>query len=67
LPPPRSELDEVLAFIYTGPTQPTENDFKRTPLLVSHKRVSAALEWLKLNHEGYFDIDISYDNIKSYP
>ncbi|KZT23613.1 hypothetical protein NEOLEDRAFT_1068972, partial [Neolentinus lepideus HHB14362 ss-1] len=66
LPPPKSELDEVLAFIYTGPTQPTEDDFRRTPLLVSHKRVSGALEWLKLNHKDYADIDISYDNLNSY-
>ncbi|EPQ50471.1 hypothetical protein GLOTRDRAFT_25525, partial [Gloeophyllum trabeum ATCC 11539] len=67
LPPPKSELDEVLAFIYTGPVQPTDEEFKRTPLLVSHKRISDALEWLKLNHIDYANIDISYDNIKSYP
>ncbi|KZT19883.1 hypothetical protein NEOLEDRAFT_1027851, partial [Neolentinus lepideus HHB14362 ss-1] len=54
-------------FIYTGPTQPTEEEFKRTPLLVSHKRISKALEWLKINHIDYHDIDISYKNIKSYP
>ncbi|TFK55360.1 hypothetical protein OE88DRAFT_1608444, partial [Heliocybe sulcata] len=47
--------------------QPTEEDFKRTPLLVSHNRVSGALEWLKLNHQDYHDIDISYENIRSYP
>ncbi|TFK53317.1 hypothetical protein OE88DRAFT_1600817, partial [Heliocybe sulcata] len=66
LPPPRTELEEVLAFIYTGPVQPTDEDFKRTPLLVSHKKVSAALEWLKLNHTDYKDLDISYENLKGY-
>jgi hypothetical protein len=34
LPPPIKEIDEVLAFIFTGPCQPTEDDFHRIPLLV---------------------------------
>ncbi|KZT18052.1 hypothetical protein NEOLEDRAFT_1025751, partial [Neolentinus lepideus HHB14362 ss-1] len=66
LPPPRSEMDDVLAFIFTGPTQPTDTEFKRTPLLVSHKQVAGALEWLQLNHIDYHDIKISYDNLKGY-
>ena len=28
LPPPLEEMDEVLAFIYTGPCRPTLDDFK---------------------------------------
>jgi len=34
LPPPLEDIDEVLAFIYTGPCKPTKSDFERTPLLV---------------------------------
>jgi hypothetical protein len=34
LPPPKAELDEVLAILYTGPCRPTEEDFKHMPLLV---------------------------------
>ena len=34
LPPPIEEMDEVLAFIFTGPCQPTADDFHRIPLLV---------------------------------
>jgi hypothetical protein len=34
LPPPIEEMDDVLAFIYTGPCKPTKSDFMRTPLLV---------------------------------
>ena len=34
LPPPIEEMDELLAFIFTGPCQPTEDDFHRMPLLV---------------------------------
>ena len=34
LPPSRDDMKEVLAFIFTGSAQPTEEDFKRTPFLV---------------------------------
>jgi hypothetical protein len=34
LPPRRDEMKEVLAFIFTGSAQPTDDDFKRTPFLV---------------------------------
>jgi hypothetical protein len=67
LPPPLEEMDNVLAFIYTGPCKPTKSDFERIPLLVRHKKVAAALEWLKLNHQDYFDLEISYENLKAYP
>jgi len=67
LPPPVEELDDVLAFIYTGPCKPTKSDFERTPLLVRRKKVSAALEWLKLNHCDYHDLEILQENLDSYP
>ena len=67
LPPPIEEMDDVLAFIYTGPCKPTKADFERTPLLVRRKKVSAALEWLKLNHCDYFDLEILYKNLSKYP
>ena len=67
LPPPVDELDEVLAFIFTGPCRPTPKDLERTPLLVRRRKVAEALEWLKLNHSDYFDLDISYDNLEAYP
>jgi len=67
LPPPVEEMDEVLAFIFTGPCQPTEDDFRRIPLLVRRNKVAKALEWLKLNHSDYADLEISYKNLESYP
>ena len=67
LPPPLEEMNNILAFIYTGPYKPTKSDFERIPLLVRHKKVAAALEWLKLNHQDYFDLEISYENLKEYP
>jgi hypothetical protein len=67
LPPPLEEMDEVLAFIYTGPCKPTKADFNRTPLLVRHIKVFKALHWLKLNHIDYYDCEISEKNLASYP
>ena len=67
LPPKREDLDDVLAFIYIGPTAPTPKEYKRTPFLVRRNKVAAALEWLKLNHSDYSDLTISYDNLKDYP
>jgi len=67
LPPPIEEMDELLAFIFTGPCQPTKDDFHRTPLLVRRNKVSRALEWLKCNHIDYADLEISYKNLASYP
>ena len=59
LPPARHELEEMLAFMYTGPCQPTKEDLERTPLLVRRNKVKAALDWLKVNHTAYNDINIS--------
>jgi hypothetical protein len=44
LPPPIEELDEVIAFMFTGVVQPTAEDMKRTPMLARQKYISAALE-----------------------
>ncbi|KDR65410.1 hypothetical protein GALMADRAFT_37237, partial [Galerina marginata CBS 339.88] len=67
LPPSREELSEVLAFVFIGSVQPTEDDYKRTPMLVRRNKVADALEWLKLNHSDYYDLEISKENMESYP
>ncbi|KAH9831729.1 uncharacterized protein C8Q71DRAFT_798816 [Rhodofomes roseus] len=66
LPPSPEELDEVLAYIYIGPTKPLAKEHHRTPLLVRHNKVANALEWLKLNHIDYADLTISYKNLNMY-
>lgn len=66
LPPLRKDLDLVLSCIFIGPSPPTAADYKRTPFLVRHNKVAAALEWLKLNHIDYADVGISYKNLKEY-
>ena len=67
LPPPIEELDEVIAFMFTGVDQPTVQDMKRTPMLAHRQYISVALEWLKLNHSDYADVQISQENLKLYP
>jgi len=67
LPPSRREISEILAFVFQGPVQPTESDIKRTPMLVRRNVVKDALEWLKLNHVDYEDLQISFENLNDYP
>ena len=67
LPPPIEELDEVIAFMFTGIAQPTAEDMKRTPMLARRRYISAALEWLKINHSDYADVQICQENLKLYP
>ncbi|KAK7038924.1 hypothetical protein VNI00_010315 [Paramarasmius palmivorus] len=66
LPPSRSDIDEVLAVLFTGPTQPTVDDFHRTPLLVRRNVVKEALTWLILNHVEYTDIKLSEEHLNQY-
>ncbi|KAF8585345.1 hypothetical protein K439DRAFT_1646633 [Ramaria rubella] len=66
LPPHCDEVDEVLVFIFTGPTKPTEKELRQTPLLVHSNKVHDALIWLKCNHKDYYDLDISIHNLNSY-
>ncbi|KAI0338076.1 hypothetical protein BDW22DRAFT_1338614, partial [Trametopsis cervina] len=67
LPPAREELDLCLAILFTGSAVPTPKDYIRTPLLVRHNNVIAALQWLKLNHADYGDIEVSHANMATYP
>ncbi|KAI0337780.1 hypothetical protein BDW22DRAFT_1304415, partial [Trametopsis cervina] len=67
LPPARDEMDLCLAILFTGSAVPTPKDYTRTPLLVRHNKVVAALQWLKLNHIDYGDVELSYENMATYP
>ena len=66
LPPSREELSEVLAVVFTGPANPTLEEFKRTPMFVQRNKVANALEWLKLNHSDYASLKISRENLDTY-
>ncbi|KAI0341028.1 hypothetical protein BDW22DRAFT_1298530, partial [Trametopsis cervina] len=67
LPLARDELDLCLAILFTGSAVPTPKDYTRTPLLVRHRNVIAALQWLILNHADYEDVQLSHDNMATYP
>ena len=67
LPPPKADIEEVLAIMFTGPCKPTASDFQRTPFLVRRNEVKLALEWLILNHIGYADVSLSITNLNEYP
>ncbi|KAJ6467370.1 hypothetical protein C8R45DRAFT_764232, partial [Mycena sanguinolenta] len=67
LPLSQDEMSQVLAFLFMGSAKPTEEDFERTPMLVRRARVKAALDWLKLNHPDYCDLDISAENLAALP
>ena len=66
LPPPRSDMEEVLAILFTGPCKPTKEDLARTPFLIRRNKVKRALEWLILNHIDYVNIKISAQNLLEY-
>ena len=67
LPPPKVDVEEVIAIMFTGPCKPTSADFQRTPFLVRRNHVKRALEWLILNHIDYADVILSFENLNEYP
>jgi hypothetical protein len=66
LPPPKDDIDEVIAFIFSGPARPDDETMRRLPLLVRRNKVILALNWLKLNHCDYADVGISENNLRTY-
>ncbi|KAJ7187204.1 hypothetical protein C8R46DRAFT_880132 [Mycena filopes] len=66
LPPAKDEMSDILVFVFMGSAAPTQEDFERTPMLVRKYKVVAALNWLKLNHEGYAELEISQENLDTY-
>ncbi|KAI0337024.1 hypothetical protein BDW22DRAFT_1340607, partial [Trametopsis cervina] len=66
LPPKRTDFEEVLAILFIGPAPPTPTEYKRTPLLVRRDKVWDALQWLRLNHSDYADIELSQSNLSEY-
>ncbi|KIJ11045.1 hypothetical protein PAXINDRAFT_164182 [Paxillus involutus ATCC 200175] len=66
LPPPISDLDDIITCIFTGPNPPTQEDLKWMLLLVHRQKVLGALEWLKLNHIDYTDLEISHKLLEEY-
>ncbi|KAJ3977500.1 hypothetical protein EV361DRAFT_968112 [Lentinula raphanica] len=55
LPPPRKDMDDVLAVMFSGTSKPTDDDYKNALLLLRHHVIAPALEWLIVNHFDYTD------------
>ncbi|KAI0748970.1 hypothetical protein BC629DRAFT_1558013 [Irpex lacteus] len=53
LPMPKTELDSIVAVLFTGSVAPTVSDFQRTPVFVRPSKIWNALLWLKANHSSY--------------
>ncbi|EAU83563.2 hypothetical protein CC1G_04819 [Coprinopsis cinerea okayama7 len=66
LPPPKGEIDDVIAVVFTGIKPPEEDELRRTPALVRRAKVLKALEWLKLNHCNYSDLEIDQQALDTY-
>ncbi|KAJ3886748.1 hypothetical protein GG344DRAFT_56914 [Lentinula edodes] len=66
LPPPREEIEEVLAVMFSGSTKPTQDDYAHALLLVRRNVVAKALQVLILNHFDYNDVVFSSANLDSY-
>ncbi|KAJ3486464.1 hypothetical protein NLI96_g4222 [Meripilus lineatus] len=66
LPITKTELDECLVVVFTGPNPPTAQDYLRTAFLVRPNVIHDALLWLKANHLDYKDVIISTENLRQY-
>ncbi|KAJ3891663.1 hypothetical protein GG344DRAFT_46947, partial [Lentinula edodes] len=66
LPPPRKDIEEVLAIMFSGTGSPTDDDYKRALLLVRRNVVADAIHWCILNHCDYSDVLFSPDNLQGY-
>ncbi len=67
LPPPRAEMQDILAIVVVGSARPSDEDFSRTPFLVRHRSFARSLEWLQVNSDTYEDIGFSAANLSEYP
>ncbi|KAJ3963588.1 hypothetical protein EV361DRAFT_757077, partial [Lentinula raphanica] len=67
LPPPRKDMDDVLAVMFSGTAKPTEEDYRRALLLIRHNVVAGALGWLIMNHFDFTDVTYSPENLAEYP
>ncbi|KAE9393332.1 hypothetical protein BT96DRAFT_959086 [Gymnopus androsaceus JB14] len=53
------------AKVYTQ-LPPPRQDLDENDCIFRHKKIKYALDWLKLNHVDYYDIEISIENLNQY-
>ncbi|KAJ3729843.1 hypothetical protein C8R42DRAFT_565447, partial [Lentinula raphanica] len=66
LPPPKEEMDEVLAIMFSGTAQPTDEEYRRSLVFVRRNVVANAIQYCILNHSDYSDVTFSPDNLMGY-
>ncbi|KAL1756217.1 hypothetical protein FB107DRAFT_211808, partial [Schizophyllum commune] len=69
LPPPKGDIEKVLAIMFTGPTPPSVDDYKSprfAPLLVRHHAVRDALQYLIAHTPGWDDITVDEKALAQY-
>ncbi|KIK50292.1 hypothetical protein GYMLUDRAFT_182955 [Collybiopsis luxurians FD-317 M1] len=69
LPSPITELDDIIAVIFTDPCEPHSKDLQCSPFLVCSSKLYYALSCLKKNHTDYYDLDmdVARSNLEHYP
>jgi len=67
LPPPIEEMDEVWPSYVQVLVSQLKMTFIGYHCLCAEIKWQKALEWLKLDHKDYADLEISYKNLESYP
>ncbi|KAJ3823872.1 hypothetical protein F5880DRAFT_1441073, partial [Lentinula raphanica] len=66
LPPPKEEIEEVLAIMFSGTAQPTDEEYRRSLVFVRRNVVADAINYCILNHSDYEDVTFSPDNLMGY-
>lgn len=70
LPPPRSDIQQVLAIVFIGNGERIEDDIdlleKKSPFVVRHASVRGAIIWLQANNPFYHDVVLSEHNLSQF-
>ncbi|KAJ3753326.1 hypothetical protein EV360DRAFT_53660, partial [Lentinula raphanica] len=66
LPPPKEELEEVLAIMFSGTAQPTDEEYRRSLVFVRRNVIAEAIKYCILNHSDYEDVTFSPNNLMGY-
>ncbi|KAJ3963890.1 hypothetical protein EV361DRAFT_812919, partial [Lentinula raphanica] len=66
LPPPKEEIEEVLAIMFSGTAQPTDEEYRRSLVFVRRNVVANAIKYCILNHSDYEDVTFSPNNLMGY-
>ncbi|RDX44586.1 hypothetical protein OH76DRAFT_1359506, partial [Lentinus brumalis] len=66
LPPPRAEMEQILAILFVGPARPSDEDVRRVPFLMRLRHLARSIEWLAYNSESYVGVEVSAENLAQY-